>query len=59
MPASLKKIGEKLEEDDRDPPTSNEAAIKSNSVEETKFYGIFEEIVLAFPAQLENLETDL
>ena len=49
MPASLKKIGEKLEEDDTDPPTSNEAAIKSNSVEETKFYGIFEEIVLALP----------
>ena len=40
------KIGAKLKKDE----TSNEIAIKSNSAEETKFYGIFEEIFLAFPA---------
>ena len=59
MPASLNQIGEKLKEDEQIDLTSNEFAMKSNSVEAAKFYGIFEEIVLAFPAQLENLETDL
>merc|ERR1711971_362391 len=44
--ASLMKIGAKLKEDE----TSNEIAIKSNSAEETKFYGIYEEIFLGFPA---------
>ena len=42
------KIGKNLKEDETH--TSNEIAIKSNSAEETQFYGIFEEIFLAFPA---------
>ena len=75
MPASLKKIGEQLKEDEKnvkrsqiekdvkrsqidlmlkeeekDLTTSNELLIKSSSVDENKFYGIFEEIFLPFPA---------
>ena len=52
------KIKKKLKEDETN-HTSNEIAIKSNSAEETQFYGIFEEIFLAVPAWLENLKTDL
>ena len=59
MPASLNQIGEKLKEDEQKDLTSNEFAVKSNSVEAAKFYGIYEEIVLTFPAQLESLETDV
>ena len=59
MPASLKQIGEKLKEDEQIDLTSNEVAMKSSSVEAAKFYGIYEEIVLTFPAQLESLETDV
>ena len=59
MPASLNQIGEKLKEDEQIDLTSNEFAVKSNSVEAAKFYGIFEEIVLPFPVWLENPETDL
>ena len=59
MPASLNQIGEKLKGDEKKDLTSNEFAMKSNSVEAAKFNGIYEEIVLTFPARLESLETDV
>ena len=58
VPASLMRIAEKLKRDEIN-QTSSELATKSSSVNGTQFYGIFEEIFLALPARLENLETGL
>ena len=49
VPASLMRIAEKLKRDEIN-QTSSGLATKSSSANGTQFYGIFEEIFLAFPA---------